>query len=161
MKTIKKGNSFFIEIDVNHFSDATKNEEVEIKNFVMRFQKIIKRNKFIFNTIYSIAAYMIRRYFYPSDFFKDSSFFTLNSSTRKNSNQENKIFDILNDEVQENNEYSLTSFQEDEFIKLRLIYHNSLANFFLVIHIESFHIFMMKKMENSDKKYLIRLHVCI
>lgn len=158
LQIIKQTNSFCTKIDVDDFSDEKENEDIE--KFVAHFQRIVKSNNFILRTIYSIAAYMIRRYFHPSNFFSDSSFFGFDSLTKKNSCKRNNIFELLNDDIQENLEYSLTNYKEEEFIKLKLIYHNTLANFYIVIHVVNFHVFMMKKMKNSYEKYSNEINYC-
>lgn len=66
-------------INVNKESiDDSKEEELakrEITNFCDNFQNEIKQNFFVKNTISPIVCYLIRRYFYPTEYFKDASFF--------------------------------------------------------------------------------------
>lgn len=50
----------------------------EISNFCSHFQKQIDNNSFVKSTINSIAGFLIRRFFYPTNYFKNSSFFSFN-----------------------------------------------------------------------------------
>ena len=64
-----------------NISNQTKDDKLmtnvneEIKNFSSLFKNEIKNNSFVHDTISPIVCYLIRRYFYPSNFFKDKSFF--------------------------------------------------------------------------------------
>lgn len=54
-----------------------------------------------------------------------------------------------------NKRNDLVNFNEKDFIELRLVSGNSDVSFYLVIHIKSFHVFMMKKIifdKNSNNK---------
>ena len=62
----------------NSFNDYQTNEE--IINFCSHFYREISHNEFINLTIEPVICYLIRRYFYPSTFFKDQSFFSFDSN---------------------------------------------------------------------------------
>ena len=51
----------------------------------------------------------------------------------------------------ENKEVKYKEFNENDFIKLKLIYSNGQCFFYLVIHRETLYIFMMKKLYESDE----------
>ena len=132
-----------------------------------------KSNNFISYTFWPIAAYIIGRYFYPKDYFNDPSFFIFqrSSSNEKEQNIKRKIThilyktagnyisdmklnEIINDiksEKYKRKEVNYTLFDESEFIELELIYSNKQAIYKLVIHRKSLYIFLMKKIESSDK----------
>ena len=63
-------------IYTNETTEETKAKE-EVKSFYKYFQKEIKKNLFVSRTILSIAGFLIRRYYYPTEYFKDPSFFHL------------------------------------------------------------------------------------
>lgn len=51
------------------------NIKEEIDNFCFNFISEIKVNNFVKDTIYPLAGYIIRIFFYPTYFFEDPSFF--------------------------------------------------------------------------------------
>ena len=51
------------------------NIKEEIDNFCFNFISEIKVNNFVKDTIYPLAGYIIRSFFYPAYFFEDPSFF--------------------------------------------------------------------------------------
>lgn len=155
--------------------DMNENVNVrdEIINFCSNFQKVIKYNIFLKNSITPIIGYLIRRYYYPKFFFKDSSFFIFTDG--KNSKQQIEINDflfpenevkeplmekinkeIMND-IEENgsDNNKKRDFQDDEFIPLRKIYSNTQVNINLVFHKKSMYIFTLRKFlqayENSKE----------
>ena len=140
----------------------------EITNFCLfsTISKEIKFNKFVKYSIRPIAGYLIRRYFYPSNHFKDKSFFRFNKSDnwhtidfikKKISNllfidsNENKNFNEIINLIQSNRNIPTChiEFKENEFIKLRYILINDQAVHYLVIHRKSLYVFMMKKFNSS------------
>lgn len=65
-------------------SSTEMNAKLEIENFCNFFATEIKNNKFIKQTIRPIVGFMIRRYFYPTFYFKDTSFFNFNHQNISN-----------------------------------------------------------------------------
>ncbi|KAK8838320.1 hypothetical protein M9Y10_035743 [Tritrichomonas musculus] len=148
----------------------------EIENFCNYFSDEIEQNKFIECTIRPISCYMIRRYFYPTDYFTDQRFFTFNFRKEKTKNKTQKkslkktlikfmksdcpsysvpYFDALQEEIEEedinNNEpLNYKNFKQNDFITLRDVYRNDTSIFYLVFHIETFYIFLLKKVINLD-----------
>lgn len=145
----------------------------EIINFCSNFQKVIKYNIFLKNSITPIIGYLIRRYYYPKFCFKDPSFFIFNDG--KNSKQQIEINDflfpenevkeplmekinkeIMND-IEENGSENnkKRDFQDSEFILLRKIYSNTQVNINLVFHKKSMYIFTLREFlqayENSKE----------
>ena len=57
-----------------------------------------------------------------------------------NDNKKNEL-DVINKE---------SEFKENEFIKLRCVYSNNTSLFFLVFHIQSLHIFLLKKFDYGE-----------
>lgn len=117
---LKKTKFTCINISNNFDLNLKKDLTSIMKNF-----NYIDDNEFIQQTIKPILAYLIKRYYYPSNFFKDKSFFT---------------FDQKNT-VGKNNK-KMNEFKIDDFIILRNIngYKNQLA-----IHKESLYLFAIKK----------------
>lgn len=115
----------------------------EVEKFYSYFNKAITKNIFITNSIRPVISFLVRRFFYPSYYFKNYSFFNLYSNN--DSNEENlktKFYNLLRsenfDEIEENKKYlssfmknkmakkskKIQYFSEKEFIKLRLIHGN-------------------------------------
>ena len=172
---------------LNVTPDSKNGEEVfeekqakeEIKNFCSNF--VINQNKFLELTIYSIAGYFIRRYYYPSEYFKDPSFF---SNGGLNKTQEQKIkkkidslifpfefsefiekkMSMINEEIEEfknnNNESQQKEFNETEFIVLRELFAGTDSIFYLVFHRENLYIYTMKKIFSLDKKFENEFEFC-
>lgn len=152
-----------INVSQNIKNDMNTNEEAfeEVSNFFSRYKNI--NNEFFLITKYPIMAYLIRRYFYPTDYFEDPSFFVYESSNYSNEKILKKNFNDILTKEKLNNE-KLESFAnniqkihideekprnrtyyENEFFLLRRIYFNLDATFYLAIHYESLYIFMIKK----------------
>lgn len=134
--------------------DIKKDKEVteEISSFCKHFISEIKNNQFVRFTIKAIIAFMIRRFFYPSNYFKNQAFFYFNQKPKTNQKIDFSTFNpmdiinILKNDKQEYNEIrQISYFEESQFIVLRNIYNNQFSKFFLVIDLKSFHIFMLKK----------------
>ncbi|KAK8857492.1 hypothetical protein M9Y10_015897 [Tritrichomonas musculus] len=137
----------------------------EIQNFCEKLQLYeIYKNGFIQNLTASIVGYLIRRYFYPSDYFMNSSFFDFQESNEDQFRKE--FFNHLNSEDYNIKNYEKikekylekeinkpNEFQEKEFIILRTIISNEKASFYLAIHIQSLHVFMMKKLNSFGSEH--------
>lgn len=137
----------------------------EIDTFCMNFKEEIRTNNFIKKTIPAIAGYLIRRYFYPAEYFKNRSFFDFMHIKNENhikseffhyiSSQNSDIktyHEIKNKITDYKNIQNILEFQEKDFIILRDIYENKQAKFYLAIHIETLYIFMMKKFIDPNAK---------
>ena len=143
----------------------------EVNNFCLYFLDEINSNKFVEITIKSIAGFLIRRYFYPSCYFKNPSFFTFykTKETEIKSKIDNYLFktnlnnyidnidefkseivDDIKEEISNFKQFKIKDFQENDFIFLRTIYANEKAILKLIIHIESLYVFMLKKLNTQD-----------
>ena len=135
----------------------------EIHNFCSKFSK---SNKFIEKTISPIVCYLIRRFFYPTNYFKDPSFFFFDQKQYKkefkmkskiegfflsDKNQENKVaYEQLTGIIKEsyldnykcNNIY--LEFKKEDFIYLRTLSSGNNKLFSLAFHIESCYIFICR-----------------
>lgn len=69
-------------------TSSEKQMKEEIDNFCHEFQSEINQNVFVKATISPVAGFIIRRFLYPSHYFKDSSFFNLYDENKKK--EENK-----------------------------------------------------------------------
>lgn len=166
-------NVFFININKNqninnllidHSNQVASNE---VNNFCSYYLNLIETNFCIDLTIRPIMCYLIRRFYYPSYFFKDTSFFYFNDHQQK----EKKLLMHLNSLCQSKNsenldqyEDNITSeitkemkeqsqikeFQKGEFKKLRQIYSNNNFCIYLVIHLPTLYIFAMKKTKTPN-----------
>lgn len=78
-KIVKENGSSIINVScLNTNSDENSiNNEIkeEINNFCKKFKSGINNNEFVRLTISSIACYIIRRYFYPTEYFNNHQFF--------------------------------------------------------------------------------------
>ncbi|KAK8865333.1 hypothetical protein M9Y10_010874 [Tritrichomonas musculus] len=140
----------------------------EIKNFCSKFESEIKNNKFVEITIRAIVGFMIRRYFYPTNYFQDSSFFTFRQTNETNdykikakladffysTKNDGKKFPFIFIEIKKyednKNDTIFEDFQQSDFISLRCIYSNNKAHFFLAMHIDTFYLFVVKKLTKSN-----------
>ena len=66
----------------------------EINYFCQNFSSVIRNNEFVKKTIHPIAGYLIRRYFCPSEYFTDKSFFYFDDTERT---EEQKLSKEFND----------------------------------------------------------------
>ena len=140
----------------------------EVKKFCKQFIYEIMKNDFLNYTIKPIVGYLIRRYFYPSNYFRDKSFFNFEQVISNEQSIKIKIKqflfddnifrlfdDIIEDtkifEKQRNDiKNSTQMFNEEDFIILRDIYSkNDFGFYYLVMHKESLYLFMMKKFDKS------------
>ncbi|KAK8840589.1 hypothetical protein M9Y10_030800 [Tritrichomonas musculus] len=145
--------------------DIKKGKEVkeEINNFCRKFESCIKNNEFVSQTISPIAGYLIRRYFYPSVYFSDKTFFYFDDAERIE--QQKLITEFMSflsfeqpsqtedDDLTKNwtkNKRDLTNFETKDFIILRTIYSDDKSFYYLAIHIESLHILLIKKFSDSE-----------
>ena len=160
-----------IEKEEEDYNEIYANEEVS--NFCDNFVQIIKKNLFVQTTIKSIIGYLIRRHFYPTEYFKDSSFFQFSDQEHfKEQEFKTKLNNLLfiqkekinlnilsqffnenkiSNETNNNDQIIYQDFREEDFIVLRNIESKERAIYYLVIHKESLYIFLMKKLyENFD-----------
>ncbi|KAK8892627.1 hypothetical protein M9Y10_029866 [Tritrichomonas musculus] len=160
-------------IDASENCQNSDEENTKIKDELLNFgnniTKDLKKNEFVTYTFRPIAIFLIWRYFYPTQYFKDPSFFNINQPNKLNEELilKNKIWnylftkeddpkldEILN-ELQliniEKNQDNILIFSSKDFIKLRLVYQNIQSDFHLVIHRESLYIYLMKSIKyNGD-----------
>lgn len=156
---------------VNERSDRIENYEKEIYNFCKNFQDEIIKNIFVQTTILPITCYLIQRYFYPTCYFKDPSFFIFNQqknepieeeiirkideffqlkNSKRNQANSQKLLDLIYKKSNSNNEPNhIQHFDINDFIELRSIKSDSKSKCKLGIHINSLHIFLFKVFENS------------
>ena len=155
----------YVEKDINHIKE-------EIKNFQRKFNYKIGQNEFVDWTISTILVFLVRRFFCPTKYFKDQTFFNfhddksnekeikLSIQKQLNPNKEkvddkisfvknlSKIDDKISNESKQKKQN--LEFQKGDFIILRTILNKGNASFNLVIHCGSLHIFMMKKVNELD-----------
>ncbi|KAK8871490.1 hypothetical protein M9Y10_007219 [Tritrichomonas musculus] len=154
-RILGKTNSIYIDMTSSDKKSIPIIEE--ISSFCSYFSKEIKNNTFVKLTIQSIAAFIIRRNYYPSNFFNDHSIFSFQKYSKKtdfvNLDQKEIIRRVEEDKEQNNNLFQTQDFDEKEFIFLRNISSNYNALFNLVIHIKTFYLFTMKKENNYENSY--------
>ncbi|KAK8843652.1 hypothetical protein M9Y10_024715 [Tritrichomonas musculus] len=149
----------------------------EIDNFSLHFLNDIQNNEFVKSTISPILGYFIRRFFYPTHYFNDTSFFhsfdeqeyntaffmhnlfsaentiNIDNCIDRISHEASLLNDVDNYNFFQNIERNC-DFQEEQIIKLRTIYINDMFTFYLVIDLNELHIYLMKKLNdinNLDK----------
>ena len=121
---LKETKSSLIDISFDK-EDCTKIEREaaeEVLSFCEYYKKSINSNKFVKYTIRPIISYLIRRYFYPSYFFNDQTFFSLIDQNKRD-------------------------FRQKDFIILRQVDMSDKKVFLLVMNINNLGLFMMKKAE--------------
>ena len=164
-----------------------KNISEEIQSFQRHFRFEIHKNQFLELTMSSIACYLIRRYYYPSSYFKDDSFFhfvddlaierTVKNSFLKISKESylrsisfyDLIESVSNYISKTNKIYSNANkkaknnhFKKNDFIILRTIHPGYESAIYLVIHIKSLHVFTMKCVADySSKEFQHEIDFCI
>ena len=168
----------------NNIQSSTEEEQAkeEISSFSNRFFREISENKFILVTIQSIVGYMIRRYYYNTDYFTDSTFFKYDydSNVLKQKIQKD-LFDIANSKEAENafncvkplvidvvtdikdgNKVQYQYFKKEDFIELRNVFANEKAFYKLVIHVQSLYIFLLKKIDSrmSENEMTHEIEFC-
>ena len=158
--------------EINNGTGEEIKAKQEIESFLSNFIDIINKNYFVAITIQSIVGYLIRRNFYPTEYFEDKSFFNFDKLQRdKEVNVRLKLSNLifsfdnktklkqqdLKEIVQQINinklydtKYPIYEFNEKEFISLRKISINEKAKFNLAIHLETLHIFLLKILHHPD-----------
>ena len=122
-----------INVDLNQSKSNSLiqfNRNEEIYNFCVHYFKLIKSNKFVNMTLRSLIGFLITRYFYPTKYFKDQSFFK---------------FDQLNENIENQTNFDTQHFNRKDFIYLRKIYSNECNLYYLALHIKTLYIFMVKE----------------
>ncbi|KAK8847173.1 hypothetical protein M9Y10_019756 [Tritrichomonas musculus] len=173
-KIINKTRSTLINVSKNINNDFL---DEEIRGFYTDICLKSKSNHFFQLTFKPILTFFVRRYFYPSSYFKDTSFFTFDQKYRTFEIESKKSISdllLLNDEKQfddtsaslftikfldafkescfeDDGQISIQKFTKSDFIFLRKIYANTYYIFYLAIHIESLYIFMVKKLNSPEK----------
>ena len=133
-------------------------------------QKEILNNDFVELTIPPIIGYMIRRYFQPSNYFKDPSFFVFDNFQNKNEKRIKKkltelfesgidvkgqmIKTIVNEIKNSNFENTkYRNFKNEDLIILRKIVSTQEAHFYITIHLSSLYVFLLKKGEEDSLQH--------
>lgn len=130
----------------------------EIRSFFIFSSLSLIKNSFFKATIDPIATYLIRRYYYPSYFFKDPSFFIFDPKFYNDDSQilQKQFVSSLFDKKDmssfinscqmnnNNNKPNIHYFDENEFIKLRSVHKGKTEYYYLVMHRESLYIFILK-----------------
>ena len=141
----------------------------EITSFCDHFRSFIINNKFVQLTIPSISCYLIRRFFYPTCFFKDPSFFKQDEHEMKTNFHSilsqkitvellfttviKKFASIMKEfDEKEHETINNQDFHEEEFIKLRKINGNRERIIYLVIHIKSLRLYIMKITYSGEQR---------
>ncbi|KAK8844481.1 hypothetical protein M9Y10_024341 [Tritrichomonas musculus] len=170
---------------INNSNDSIQ----EVESFCQYFIRHIRTNKFVNMTIRPISCYLIRRFYFPSHFFKDPSFFEfkrqnasvdqlvinsfidmINECTNQDFNKDffylnftiffSKLDEILKHEKEIKKPREINFFSEEEFIELRQINHM----ISLVMHIDSLYIFVRKYIdyhEFTDNKANHEIQFCL
>ena len=135
-----------INVSCKKIIDQASNEEAneEVNSFCDYFQNEIYKNYFIELTIRSISCFLIRRFFYPYEYFKNQSFFnfeTYDKIKKQNikTNIHNLLFtndkdhDLLRDEMRhdfksikkeiKNNINHNKQIKKNFFMKMTLLYY--------------------------------------
>lgn len=153
--------------------DDCINEEID--NFCNYYRDDIRNNQLIQSTIRPIVAFMIRRYFCPSSYFKDQSFFVFDQSKNNilNRSNLNEIFfsqpnpetlkerledlyePIFNKQIESlsnasNSQYLI--FKQSDFIVLRELQATDSFTDELVFHIKNKYVFMLKRINKTIDK---------
>ena len=174
---------------------TNENKEIieELNNFYQYFiskkpiSLFIRNNIFVKYTIKSISLYIIRRFFYPTNYFLDPSFFIFDQNkeseeqkikeTLVNISISQNLKEIDDDQLSLINQRVLTKlksprneildykFDANDIIVLRTIKAKYEALFKLVIHIKILHVFMMKEIfkEFKYEEYFVKRysHRCL
>lgn len=160
-------------------------KNIEDKSLLSEIQELYKSNTvekknniFLQLTYKPVSSFFIRRHFYPSYFFKDTSFFSFDQKYRTFDLESKKSISnllLLNNQDQfddgfatffsesffenfkkscfeDDGQISIHKFSQSDFVFLRKIFSNDVYNFYLAIHIESLYIFMVKKLINDFQK---------
>ena len=160
---------------------TNENKEIieELNNFYQYFiskkpiSLFIRNNIFVKYTIKSISLYIIRRFFYPTNYFLDPSFFIFDQTkeskeqkikeTLVNISKSQNLKEIDDAQLSIINQRILTEFKDpindildnkfdsSDIIVLRTIKSTYEALFKLVIHVKILHVFMMKEIFKEFK----------
>ena len=134
IEELKKHNISMIDASENYnYKPSQDHIKEEIENFCSYFKSEILRNDFVRLTISSIACYMIRRFFYPTDYFIDKSFFSFDEMIIKEQNMKKMlmkvVFSKLDEDDYEKNEDDENCFKggEEESINDEVINYDEEA----------------------------------
>lgn len=141
-KIFENLNSLLINVSANlkDLKAALENnsEIEEVSSFCTHFEEIIESNSFIKYTIQPIIAYLLRRNFCPSNYFKDQTFFSFDQILSAMKESDPSIYEkICKNDVKE--------FEESDFIKLRIVWYTENKKLYFVVHIDTFYVFLMKE----------------
>lgn len=153
-------------------NDATKIDPVTCALMDPAMLHLLIEKETFFNNIMNPAvSYLIRRYSYPSYYFKDSSFFTFNHNVQADDIIKRKLKKFLFSKMKNHDEndiqfqissenHYIYSFKEEDFITLRGIKSTSKASYYLVMHIETLFIFAMKKYHKNQPNFKHEVDFC-
>lgn len=149
----------------------------DIKEFYKFFKgkTNFKGDKFVQNTFFTVSLFLIGRMFYPTIYFKDPSFFNYQSEQQEFKFKFNDLLSSKN--VDEMTDFRIESlftnkniekvsfneFDEKEFIKLRHIHSKENEFYYMAIHIQTLHLFLIKKfidIKNIDKYQKREMDYC-
>ncbi|KAK8835009.1 hypothetical protein M9Y10_020614 [Tritrichomonas musculus] len=164
---LKSQNISLLNVTKNFHGQKTDEEKIatqEIYNFINkgRFDTQNNTNHFVNYTIQSIVGFSIRRFYFPTFYFKDPSFFIFNQDKKKiilqsiiqNLNKsmisflegydEKCIKEINKNDLPKDLRKQKIDFNENDFIEIRHIMGNDKFILKLVMHRETLYIFIMK-----------------
>ncbi|KAK8871375.1 hypothetical protein M9Y10_007099 [Tritrichomonas musculus] len=143
----------------------------EVKTICHEYYNYIKNNIFVYYTFYPILAYLIKRFFYPTCYFEDPSFFIFrylsddqnvkekenelaNIISKHNETNENR-FQMIKNHINTEQKVKIFQFNENDFIKLKIISTDNGEALYIAIHIETLYIFLLKKVGNDESQHEI------
>ena len=158
LRILNRTNASFINLSESKDQiDVYSKEKSEVFNFWFNTGVDYLSQKITQFTFDSIICFLIRRYFYPSYYFKNPSFFIFDPHQQRNEIKEKeklqislnkKDFESVNSIIEsKENSKEIFTFYEDDLVDLN---DGSDSLFHLVMHIETLHVFMMKRVENID-----------
>lgn len=157
-----------INILPNNAEEMQVKEEISAFCFYDNFSNEIKQNLFVKNTINPIAGFLIRRYFYPTNYFSNPSFFNFNNQTNLEEKNTKISIDgfLFSESMSDYDDFQLeiktnkknqtnqtTEFKKSDFILLRTIVAKETASIYLVIHIETLYVFCMKELNLVEERF--------
>ena len=148
------------------------NPITEVQNFIKYSHfSDFNVNNFVKYTFNAIMGFLIKRYFYPTKYFKDPSFFVFNYSQEEEEKQKeiNKKLEekILNEYEFNENRFDLiknhintepinnATFAESDFIEIDKINSNTGTYFCLAIHVKTLYLFLLKKINQNESQHEI------
>ncbi|KAK8865535.1 Interleukin-1 receptor-associated kinase 4 [Tritrichomonas musculus] len=166
VKTILNENKSEI-LQISSDLDKDSDDESDVNNFCLKYNISRQNNVFLKATIKPIILFLIRRFDYPTNFFKDPSFFNFDNEINPKEEKMKKnllnflqlknIFKIhtegkklpnsVNFSIDEDKHKKIYEFDDQNLIKIKDICPSKV---FLVLHIPSFYLFVMK-LVNIDK----------